>query len=273
MSTQIVYTAKVFPHGTQPLSGVVEVNMQQPTSEAGAGTFRDDQFLTLLGLRASFDGISLPGGGVVQRQITLQMGPSSGATATVQTDGSGVISGITVTGQGLDYIQPPVAVIADSGKGAGAIVGPCSLQVLQTTGVYNGTGYVAPVVTAKGGLAPGGVPATFTATVVGTAITGITCTNPTTNGPYASPPTLVITDSAGSGANYTAQMGLFPIVPVIYGGSTFYSGPTISFTPYFKVLNPDAFPTAQANAVKGFMKGVLEQKMYMPVYEGTPVIS
>lgn len=273
MSSQIVYNVRSFQSGAAPSS---ETTMQQPTTLGGPGTIRDDDFLALWGLRATADNMAiLVDNMTVSRTITLSMLPSSTATGTVVQDSGGVITGVTITGQGQDYVQPPTPSIVDT-TGKGAIVSLAGLQVLATAQVYvGGSGYTNPVATAVGFLAPGGTPALFSVTVAGGTITAVTCTNTGANGPYAQPPLIVITDPTGSGAFWRARCGVHPTVKVLNGvGSNFYSAPTIAFTPYFKTLCPDAGGAAmQGASVKGFMVGRCTASTMFPCYETAPVVS
>jgi hypothetical protein len=275
MSTQIAYAVQASALGTQTVTTVKNAIRNVPTG-GGTGVPVDASFLQFWGLRVTSDTIG-SSGSVVERDITLAMGPSSTATATIQLQGGTalpLISGITVTGQGLDYVLPPALVITDA-TGAGAQFGPIGLQVLNTAQTLSGgTSYVAPIATAVGGLFPGGVAATFSVTVVGGAITAVTCTNTTTNGPYAYPPTIVITDPSGSGtAIWYARAGIFPTIALLSQGTDGYTAPTASFTPYFKTLAPDSSASAQAAAVKGFMVGVIPAASFIPVVELAPVVS
>jgi hypothetical protein len=272
MSTQIVYTVRSNQNGTQVVSGV---NMQQPITLGGPGVPRDDDFLTFWGLRASADATAVLIDNVtVSRQITLQMAPSVTATGTVTTSGPGEVSAITITAQGQDYVRPPVPVIADT-TGAGAAIAPLGLQVLATVQVYIGSnGYTNPTAKAVGYLAPGGTAALFSVTVVAGSITAVTCTNTAANGPYAQPPTIVITDPTGTGASWRARCGVHPTVTVVNGlGTNHYTAPTISFTPYFKVLCPDTNVAAQGTAIKGFMAGRCMQAAFWPTFELPTVVS
>jgi hypothetical protein len=276
MSTQIVTAYEVVAFGSQPVA-TIRANFAYPTASIGSpGIVRDDQFLQFWGLRASADTTTVLGDGItVHRAITLQMGPSVDATAAVSISGgqkTGYILGIAIESQGEDYILPPIPVLSDA-TGSGAILGTPTLQVLATAQqIVGGSGYVAPVATARNGLAPGGIPATFSVTVVGGAITAVTCTNTTTNGPYAAPPDIVITDPSGAGeAVWIARMGVSS-VPIVEPGTN-YTAPTLTFLPYFKKVCPDTNPATQAAAVKGWMTRWLSQRMTMPVNELLPVVS
>lgn len=276
MSTQIVYVVESFQSGAAVSSAN---SMQQPTSLGGQGTLRDDDFLNFWGLRATADVCAVQLDNItVKRTITLSMVPSSTATGTITQDSGQVITGVTITGQGLDYIQPPLPVIADA-TGIGAIVQLAGLQVISAAQIFGGTGYTNPVATAVGYLAPGGTPALFSVTVMAGVITALTCTNAATNGPYAQPPNIVITDPAGTGAAYRARCGVHPKVTVLAtggqaAGSKFYTNPTISFTPYFKTLCPDSAGAAvQGSAVKGFMVGKCTAGTMFPCFELAPVVS
>jgi hypothetical protein len=288
MSSQIVYAIQTPMNGGLDTSTMTGIMGQPSAGTVSPGTFRDEQFLQFWGLRSSFDGVTLSGiipNQIAKRAITLQMDASVIATSTAAKAGGGVqgpIVGITITGQGNTYIRPPVPVIADA-TGVG-FVGQCGLQVLTVSlpNIVNGGGpwtAAAAATAVGGGLAPGGVPALFSVTVVMGAITAITCTNPTTNGPYNYPPQIVITDSgnpaaaADQGPNTYGVMGVHPTVKIINAGNNF-TNPTVSFTPFFKTLCPDAAGTVtQGSAVRGWMLGVLNRAMNCQLGELTPVVT
>jgi hypothetical protein len=278
MSSQIVYAIQTVASGGQAPATVAN-NMGQPSpGTASPGTFRDEQFLAFWGLRASTDAVAAAGA-ATRRTITLLMDAGTVATGTVQITASGMqgqVKGITVSVQGIDYIRPPTPVISDAtGKGARASAG---LQLLSTSQVVVGdANYLVATTTAVavGGLAAGGVPASLTPVLAGGTVTGVTVNNPTTNGPYDYPPTIVIVDSANPTdrtAVWKARMGVHPTVHIITPGDN-YTAPTVVFAPFFKQMCPDSAPVAQANAVRGWMQGILSQALSMPFGELVPVVS
>ena len=277
MASQIVCSYSVIASGGLDTTTVHDTLQNQTL--AGVGTPRDQQFLNFWGLRASFDAvISAPPR--FTRNITLQMDASVVATATVARGGgasSSPLTAITITGQGMDYILPPFPVVSDP-TGQGAIVSDLGLQVLATAqDVLGGNSYNAATVTAvpQGGLMPGGIAATFSVTVVMGTITAVTCTNTGTNGPYAYPPVIVISDPSNPGgtAKWHVRMGVFPAATVLAGGTVGYTNPTVVLAPAFKQMCPDSSPTAQANAVKGWMTAILRKALVSPISEAVPVVS
>jgi hypothetical protein len=277
MSSQIVYVVKTTVVGGLLTANVVS-NAMQPATSGPPGTPRDDQFLQFWGLRASSDATANPSGGDVVRTITLKMDASAIATGTVTVGAGsteGPIIGVTITGQGLDYIQPPLLTLTDT-TGSGAVL-TAGLQVLNTAQTtIGGTGYTATATAvAKNGLLPGGTPATFALTIVGGTITAVTCTNTATNGPYAYQPTIVISDPANPGgtAAWTTRMGIHPTVSIVVPGNN-YTAPTLNFVPYFKTLCPDTMTAVQqGQCVLGWMSGILSQALLMPFYELVPVVT
>src|SRR5271154_4007935 len=110
MSSQIVYAVRCYANGALPVNSILE-SFEQPSVLGGFGVPRDDDFLGFWGLRESSDITNtLTDGITISRVITILMGPSSTATATVQLDSGSVPTGITVTGQGEDYVRPPIPV-------------------------------------------------------------------------------------------------------------------------------------------------------------------
>jgi len=182
------------------------------------------------------------GSGYVSPVVTITgTGSLATATATAATVNSvaGVITSITLTAGGSGYTSPPTVAITDSsgpGSGATAVAlvlgGPVTwsspnVQIAawgNTAGVpigqiqvcTGGTGYTSPSVAVTGG---GGSGCTASATVAAGVITGITVTAAGTG--YTTAPTVVITDSTGTGA-YAAARGQFsPADPgwLNWGGS------------------------------------------------------
>lgn len=210
------------------------------------------------------------------RTIVLGTGPISAAAAAAKlgggSEGSGVAAvNLGVGTDGIGYTVPPLVTLTpaagDGGSGAqaSAVMGVARIDVLA-----GGSGYVAPVVTLSGGLAPNGAPvaATASATVVGGAITAITVI---TNGAgYTTLPEITITDSAGSGATALAQLGLVSIT-VTAPGRGYASPPTVVITPLFQKL----FPTAalQQFALSQLMTSAIQRLALVQVTATAPVIA
>lgn len=276
-TSQIVYTVQTIVSGGQPVI-TVQGSTQQPPGGGTPGVPRDEQFLQTWGLRSSLD-ITTAAMQTVQRQITLQMNASVVATATATVRAGapqGAIIGITITGQGMDYIRPPLLTITGN-TGSGARFAT-NLQVLATASqVIGGVNYTAAATAvAQGGLVPGGVPATFSVTVVAGVITAVTCTNTATNGPYEHAPTIVITDpnNPTGNAQWIARMGVHPTVQIISGGDNYTAPATVAFVPFFKTLCPDTMSlAAQGAAVLGWMVGPLQQANLIPYFELAPVVT
>lgn len=243
-----------------------------------------DPIILAAGLRITASRAGVIAGQKVTATIVMTMTPSvAGAfSATVHAvgqGGTGPITAVTVNPgvNGLDYIRPPVVTFADAtGSGAYAYaqlgiftVAFAGLSPLGVT-LAAGAGYdgVATKIVATGGEpAPGAVYPTFALTFDGTgpngggAITSITPSGP--GGPFNSPPVLTVVDPTGSGAGAVvqAQMGVSGVV--LTNGGSLYTAPTVTLTPVYQQVNPNA--TVQAALVEGFMLKVFEQGMRMPV--------
>ena len=254
-----------------------------PTSVAAAmAAVPLNQDPLLLGLRLTSDVTQQVGStAVVTRTLIFSMNPASAATITAAVNTTkggqnrtGEISTLTVTGNGLDYIRPPVLSFTDSasklasGAAANAKMGVygvnCSLYASS-----GGANYTAPVVTASGGeLAPGGTQATFgTPVLAGGVISSVPVV--TTGGPYNAPPTLTVTDSTGSGASLLAQLGITGTNLVQKG--TQYETPSVVITPFYLVMFPQGSP--QQSPIQGFMKNTLELALNALVTADVPQLS
>jgi FtsP/CotA-like multicopper oxidase with cupredoxin domain len=159
--------------------------------------------------------------------VAFEGGGGSGATATATIDGSGAVTGVTITNGGSGYISPPMVVFS-GGDGTGvmadAVVMPGAVTgIIITNG---GSGYnAAPDVSLTGG---GGLGATATATVQPGVVTGIILTNGGSD--YTSAPTVGITGGDGAGATADATIGLNAVTGLILTnqGDGYTYAPTVS---------------------------------------------
>lgn len=271
MATQITYTFDV------QVTGFIRTVAQMETALAAVPI--DVQTLSAFwGLRVTSDVTSSPAANIARRTIIVAMGPSVVALATPNLDKSRTPSSIvnyTITQNGLNFIRPPVVSIADTAPGTGSgATAFAQLGVFGVGGLPTGVGYTAATttVTAVGGeLAPGGAQATFgTVTVLAGQITAVPIV--TAGGPYNFPPTLVVADtSGGTGAVLTAQLGVSALVG--QSGGQGYSNPAVTFTPWFKSIVPDAFPTAQAASVQSWMQDVIQRGIGVSVMPGVGVVA
>lgn len=135
------------------------------------------------------------------------------------------ITGFNITNFGVGYVVPPTVSIVDStGLGAVATSTIGTSTVVSLTKVSGGTAYLNPTVELRGGGDSVTQIATAIPTVVGGVITA--CTIVTVGAGYTEVPDVIITDSSGSGAQYTAVLSGSPIqsIEVVSGGSG-YSSP------------------------------------------------
>lgn len=126
-----------------------------------------------------------------------------------------------------------------SAGGQGVVNMPVNQRYHRLKFQCSAVNYTAPVVTFA--TAPGGTPATFTATVVNGAITGIviaTAGSGQTPGTY----NLTITDPTGTGATATA---------VVAGGGTVTATPTVTSAGTPSAINPTGFITSLKFLVNG----------------------
>lgn len=230
-----------------------------------AGYVLSVALLDAMGLRVTSDSTTL---GV--RTIVLGLVPSVAAAITANLWAAGApgpIISTTITNKGQGYTAPPLLTVTDTGGGSGAQL-TALLGVSAATVTAGGGSYVAPVVTFVGGLPPsGGTAATATATVVGGVITAVVVTSPGSG--YTAVPSVLITDSAGSGATATATLGVAD-VNIIQEGSG-YVTPVVTVTPLFQAL----FPTlaAQTSAVSNLFTTGLQKAAHTQVLADVPVIT
>lgn len=269
--------------------GPVTVAQVEPTWET---TFLDPtlpQFWGLLPISDVF--ADNAGAGVLQRTIQLQMTPTIAdavGTANLVTGGTqGALvlglGGVTITNQGGLYARPPIVTF--TGGNPSSIVNPATGVVAQPAAaqafaqcqvrgcivLLGGSGYSgATAVTFSGPLAPGGVQATGTATIVAGAITGIVMTS--TGGPYLQAPTVTITDSGGgTGAEVVAGLSVSGVV-VTYGGLGYQAAPTVVFMPLFKQQVPDAAGNAnQAATMRNWMTNIFSDALNAQFLEAVTV--
>lgn len=201
------------------------------------------------------------------RTVVAQMTPTIGdatGTAVLGVGGnSGNVASVTMTAEGGLYACPPVVTFTGGGPVQPA-QGFANCKVRGCIALLGGSGYTAAtVVTFRGPLAPGGVPATGTVTVIAGAVTGIVMTN--TGGPYLQQPDAIISDTGGGkGAEVVAGLSVSS-VGVTFGGVGYQTVPTVVFTPLFKQMVPDsAGNAAQQATLKGWMDGFIANAMNLP---------
>jgi len=185
------------------------------------------------------------------------------------------IESVTVTAAGggaWGYAVPPIVTFAPQGSLYPAYA-RANMQLGGAIVLSGGSSYSAPVVTFSGGsLAPGGTQATATATVVAGAITAINITS--AGGPYWWPPTITITDSAGSGAYILPFLNVASITVTSPGRGYGPTAPAVTITPLFKIVAPDSSGTStQASAVRNWMTGILKQGTLSPIWARQPVVT
>ena len=236
----------------------------------------DVSLLSLNGLRLVSDTTS-----TLVRTITLAMDAATPATATValiQGGGTSVASAAVGT-VGSGYVRPPTLLVVP-GAGGGPAAGDrnaatlrANLGVATAAVVAGGHSYSAgtQIVATGGELVPGGVQATFSGTIFGSsgAFTGIAVV--TAGGPYNSPPTLTAVDPTGigTGAVFSVALGVSTI-SLIKPGIGYIGTPTVTVTPWFKMLYPDsAGLTVQASSVVNFMTGILQLATRSPISSTT----
>lgn len=165
------------------------------------------------------------------------------ATATLVLDSFGHVTGVTITNMGSLYSDPPpVRIVDPTGAGSGA--------------------------TAVAQLAVG-TPATGHATLaIGGGIATVVVDTPGSG--YVSVPTIVITDSVGTGAVAHARMGVGSI-SVVDPGSGYQSVPAVTITPLFKFIWPDA--SDQRAPFFNLITAALKAAVNSPVIAAAPVLS
>lgn len=208
----------------------------------------------------------------VVRTIVLRFAPTVDATATaVRFPGGegegGEVSAITLTGQGSHYTSAP-KVKFSGGTPFMAATAKATLDVASVGVLAQGAGYTAPTLKFVGGLAVGGRPAQATLTVVAGHITAVTMTD--AGAGYVELPTMVITDTTGSGAILLPVMQV-DVLTLLNGGRGYLGTPTISFVPSFKEVWPDA--ADQRQPFFNLMTAALAAAACCPVVAAAPVIS
>ena len=210
------------------------------------------------------------------RTVNLGLVPTVAATATAQlqpgaTPSGSPVVGLTLTAPGSGFSAVPPVVITNAagdttGKGAKA---RASLDVASVTLGAGGNLYAGPTVALVGGLAPGGVAATVTATFVpGGAITGFTVVTPGSG--YNGIPQVVITDPLGAGATGTAVLQVATLT-VTNGGVGYQAPPTVLIESLFKMLFPDG-PNQRAPLNNLFTAG-LQEATLLQIVADAPVIT
>ena len=199
-----------------------------------------------------------------QRGIDVSIAPSSVATATA-TVAEGRIQTVTVTGAGLGYGgRPVVRTVGGNPQTAASLRGV--LNVNSTRKISGGSSYLAPTVAFVGGLLKGGIPATGTAHLTGSAVSSVTIDTP--GGPYVSMPQIVISDTAGSGAFYVPLMSLASI-EILSKGLEYESAtpPTIEIVDLFESI----FPTHKDRPFAFLMTTAIAKACCAPV-ETVPIV-
>jgi len=163
--------------------------------------------------------------GLTGPTVTISGGSGSGAAATSTVNGSGAVSGITLTAGGTGY-APTATISGGGGSGATAIV-IVSYNYGTVTGVTvtsGGLGYTsAPTVTISGDNGSG---ATATATISGGAVTHITVTNA---GSGYFPAVTISGGGSGATATASASNGVITSVALTAGGSEYTSSVAYPF--------------------------------------------
>ena len=213
-------------------------------------------------------------GQVVTRTITLRARPTANATATALRfagDVSGSpIQSLTLGLSGIDYAAPPIVDLS-TGTPNRAGTAVARMGVARGIVIAGGTGYVAPTIAFTGGQLPlGGVQATATIIQSGGVLQPPTIV--TAGGPYQVPPTVVITDSGGSGAVISTSL---LVASLVLGdpGFGYEAAPTVTFVPFFSSCCPDTEPTSQIAMVINWMTAVFQAALRTPIKSVLPVIA
>jgi hypothetical protein len=215
------------------------------------------------------------------RTVVLRLVPLTAAAVTAQLDpGQGPGTGspidtLTITLAGTGYVAPPDVIITDTPDAHGVVNGKGAFAnpILGVVGIIPGSlvgggGYgVPPTVTFVGGLAPGGVPATGTATLLAGSVNAVLIA--TSGGPYESPPAIVFTGGGGAGAAATASLGLVGVTLLAPGKE--YRAPVVNVRARFKGLFPDG--SDQKAPFWNLLKPALERALTFPIVASTPVIA
>ena len=153
--------------------------------------------------------------------VTISGGGGTGAVATSSISG-GAVSAITVTSAGSGYTATPTVTVSGPDGGLAEDFSHDGLTNAQAIASWTSTDFTAPGIsqgTATGN--PTVASGVITSIAVGLAGYG-----------YASAPTVLITDSTGSGAAYTASIsgGVVTAFNEGSGGSSYSSSPIITVT-------------------------------------------
>jgi hypothetical protein len=206
---------------------------------------------------------------VLDLQFFLHPNPNGAMTAAITQGGSiDALTGLTIGTKGHPWAEPPIiSFLPGLTPPARAAQARATLDVLAANIVLPGTGYTAPVVTAVGGLGPGGVAATFSATEAAGAINNVTVL---TNGSgYISQPFLVVTDPTGKGALVTPFMEL-NAVSVVDGGGGYVVAPTVVLTAGFQYRFPNNPAAPFVNMLTNLLKATLGAPVTAQIPSYTP---
>lgn len=222
--------------------------------------------------------------------ITDDAGSGTGATATATIVG-GVLTGITITTGGSGYSRPRITVAAPTVITAAAM----DLLPVPTATVVDATGVgaTATVLTDNSGMitgiAVGDYQATATATASNGIVTAISLALGGATYSSASPPTVTISDAAGSGATATATVsaaGIVTDITLVSGGSG-YVNPVVTIGPPATLNSGYTAPTIKLSipSMPGFTflgstattvtDGVFRAEITSPgvLYQSTPAIT
>lgn len=260
------------------------------STTSAALVYRTRPFGNTAAITAAMEGYALPQGVLSQlglivssdvtsgvtRTVTLGLVPVSDATATTSlepgqdgTTGS-VVASILLTGVGYGYAAPPIVQITGGGTPLVTAAAQAFLDVNSITVNAGGNAYVSPTVALVGGLAPNGVAAVVTATVVGGVITSFTVHNPGSG--YQGVPAVVITDvsGGGTGASGTAVLEVGSLL-LTRQGAGYTSAPTVTIVPSFKVWFPDG--PSQTSALNNLFTTGMQRSTNLQITADAPVIT
>jgi|SRR5882672_198683 len=213
-------------------------------------------------------------GQVVTRTIQFRARPTTDATgiATLfpgNTNGSPVKS-VALGVAGADYAAPPLVTVPGTAQNVIARV-RADMGVGRCIVIAGGAGYVAPTIAFVGGqLAPGGTQATATITQIGGNLQVPVITNP--GGPYQVPPVAVVTDSGGSGGIISPTLKVTAL-DLLSPGNGYATVAALAFQPFFSSCCDDGFPDSQKSMLQSWMGATFTQKLTLPVYQTSLVIS
>lgn len=233
-------------------------------------------FLNQLG--ASFTSDTLGGDAThATRTIVLSLVPGVAPTATAAIGDSASgnpVTALNLTGNGQNITAPPIVEFSGGNpdEPAQAIA---TLNLNSIGSLVGGAGYSGQTTVAfKGGLGAGGVEPTGHVTIGGGgAITAIVIDTPGSK--LVGPPTIVITDPAGTGSGASA-VSIMQVdqLQLLYGGKGYQAAPTVSLVPLFKYIWPDALgAVAQGTPFVNLLTGNLLQACASPVIASAPAIT